>query len=122
MTASTAARLRDMTADSTERNVAMWTHLSPLLAFLVVGPLAFVPPLILWLVRKDVSAFDDDHGREVMNMSITGFIVFVVGMLTGIVMVFWVFWLVVILIATIRGAMAASAGEYFRYPMTIRLL
>ncbi len=107
---------------TTDRHWSMWTHLSVLLAFMVVGPLAAVAPLVMWLSRRDASAFIDDHGREVMNMSITGVLLFVVGLVTGIGLLVWVVWAIVTLIALIRGAVAASNGEYFRYPMTIRFL
>ena len=107
--------------DATDRHWSMWTHLSVLLAAIVMGPLVvFAPlaPLALWLYRRQSSAFIDDHGREVMNMSITGVLLFVVGLVTGIGMLAWVIWAIVALIALIRGAVAASNGEYFRYPMT----
>ena len=77
-------RLRHTELASGDRNYAVWTHLSPLLAFLVIGPFAGVLPLILWLARRDKSPFNDDHGREVVNMSITGAFLFVIGMITGI--------------------------------------
>ena len=115
-------RLQDQRLASTDRNFAMWMHVSVLLALLVVGPLAGLAPLILWLIRRESSPFLDDHGREVVNMSITGVIVLGVGMVTGIGMLVVPIWMVVALIGVIRGAVAASNGEYFRYPMTIRFL
>ncbi len=89
---------------------------------MVLGPFAGVAPLVLWLMRREESSFNDDHGREVLNMSITGVILFFIGALTGFAMVLWLIWAVIALISIIRGAMAASNGEYFRYPMTIRFL
>ena len=115
-------RLRQTELVSGDRNYAVWMHLSPLLAFLVVGPFAGVLPLILWLARRDQSPFADDHGREVVNVSITGAFLFVIGLITGIGMLVWVVWLVMTLVNLIRGATAAGSGEYFRYPMVIRFL
>ena len=106
---------------TTDRHWSMWTHLSVLLAFMV-GPFAAVAPLVMWLSRRESSAFIDDHGREVMNMSITGVLLFLVGLVTGIGLLAWVIWAIVTLIALVRGAVAASNGEYFRYPMTFRFL
>jgi len=101
----------------------MWMHLSVLLAFLVIGPFAGIAPLVLWLARRDTSPFDDDHGREVVNMSITGLILFGVAAVTaGIGMILLVPWVIVSLIGVIRGAIAANNGEYFRYPMTFRFI
>ena len=55
-------------------------------------------------------------------MSITGVLLFVLGMVTGIGLIAWLVWAIVAFIALIRGSVAASNGEYFRYPMTIRFL
>lgn len=115
-------RLQDRGLAATDRNWSMWMHLSVLLAALVAGPFAVAAPLIIWLSRRDTSAFIDDHGREVVNMAITGVILFALGMATGIGMIAWLAWAVVALVGVIRGAVAASNGEYFRYPMTIRFL
>ena len=115
-------RLRDSSVNATDRNVAMWTHLSPMLAFLVTGPLAGLAPLIIWLIRRDTSPFVDDHGREVVNMALTGTALFIAGMVTGVLLLVWVVWAIATLIAVIRGATAANNGEFFRYPMTIRFL
>ena len=118
-----SGRLRFEGLPSADRTVAMWTHLAPLIAFPFIYVLAPIAPLVLWLSRKDVSSFVDDHGREVLNMSITGLIVLLVGGLIPIIG--WcavVIWYIVAFINIIRGSVAASGGEYFRYPMTLRFL
>ena len=100
----------------------MWMHLSPLLTVVVLGPLAIVAPLVMWLIRKDTSPFSDDHGKEVVNMSITGAIV---TMLAWVPVIGWFgapIWMIVAIISVIRGSVAASNGEYFRYPLTIRFV
>ncbi len=120
---SPSGRLQDRGLNTSDRNVAMWMHMSVLLAFVVIGPLAGIAPLVLWLARRDTSPFADDHGREVVNMSITGLILSgVVAVTAGIGLVVWVPWLIFALIGTIRGAIAANNGEYFRYAMTIRFI
>ena len=116
-------RLEDRGLATRECQWSMWMHLSVLLTLLVVtAPVAIVAPLVMWLSRRESSAFIDDHGREVMNMSITGVLLFLVGLVTGIGLLAWVIWAIVTLIALVRGAVAASNGEYFRYPMTFRFL
>ena len=116
-------RLEDRGLDTSECHWSMWMHLSVLLTLLVVtAPLAIVAPLVMWLSRRNESAFNDDHGREVMNMSITGACLLALAMLTGIGFLVWIPWAIVAFIGVIRGAVAASNGEYFRYPMTIRFL
>jgi len=116
-------RLEDRGLATSECQWSMWMHLSVLLTLLVVtAPVAIVAPLVMWLSRRNESAFNDDHGREVLNMSITGACLLALAMLTGIGFLLWIPWAIVAFIGVIRGAVAASKGEYFRYPMTFRFL
>lgn len=114
-------RLRLAGLSDTDRNLAVATHLSPYGVF-IVGPLALLAPLVLWLVRKDRSAFNDDHGREIINfmISMVAWVPICVCTLIGIPFLLVV--LVIAFISPIRAAVAASRGEYFRYPMTFRFL
>ncbi len=113
-------RLRQDDVTNTERNCSVAMHLSPLVAF-VFGP-AVLAPLVLWLVRKDESAFNDDHGREMINSLLSFFLYHVVAAITIIGLLALPVLYVVGIVNVIRGAIAASRGEYFRYPMTIRFL
>ncbi len=120
---SSTPRLRDDDASGCDCNYAVCMHISPLILTVIgAGPLALLAPLVLWLVRKNLSAFDDDHGREVINFGISFFLWHVVLAITVIGLVLIpVIWIVAI-VNNIRGAIAAGRGEYFRYPMTIRFL
>lgn len=111
-------RLRIDGLSETDRNFAVAMHLSPL-AFLIIGPFAFAAPLVLWLIRKDESAFNDDHGRESVNFLITYLLFGTALCWTFIVPTVLV---IVGVVAMIRGALASTRGEFFRYPMTIRFL
>jgi uncharacterized Tic20 family protein len=120
-----APRLRDSSLSDTDRNFGIALHLTPF-----AGAIFFLfvfTPAVLWLIRKDQSAFVDDHGREVLNMQLSAIvfsiILAVAGFLTvGLGWLALAVWHIVIIIAQIRGAIAASNGEYFRYPMIIRFL
>lgn len=101
-------------------------HLAPLMAVPVagtgIGLVAVILPLILWLVRRDESVFHDDHGREVINFCLSFLIWNVLLMVTLVgIMLIPLLWLVA-LVNLIRGAVAAGQGEYFRYPITFRVL
>jgi uncharacterized Tic20 family protein len=122
MEQTATGRLRDTGVSATDRNTAMWLHLTPAMGFFILGPLAIGIPLFIWLAKKDASSFVDDHGREVLNMSITGAILFVISAMTVLLMPLWLIWAIVALIGVIRGATAASDGAFFRYPMTIRFM
>ncbi len=119
---SRRGRVRQQGLADTERNFAIASHLS-LLAVVCLGPLVIALPLIIWLARKDQSDFNNDHGREVTNVALTGLLACFA--LAWVPILGWsalAIWCVVIFINLIRGAVAAGNGEYFRYPMTIRLL
>ncbi len=116
-------RLRQPGLSDADRNFAVAIHLSPLAT--AVFPLFIATPLVLWLIRKNESAFDDDHGREVLNLLVSCVIVIPTLMAmsfftAGLAVVALVIWSIVIFIGMIRGAVAASNGEYFRYPMIFR--
>ena len=115
-----AWRLRERTVGDTDRNFGMAIHLSPLAGFMF-GP-AVIAPLVLWLVRRDKSAFVDDHGREMVNGLISFTLYHVVAAITVIGLVALPVLYVLSIINVIRAAVAAGRGEYFRYPMTIRFL
>jgi len=119
-----AGPLADATLTQSERTWAMLIHLSGYAGY-VLGPPAIFLTLILWLSKRDASGFIDDHGREAMNYSISiwlysiiaSVLIFVfIGCL--ILPVLLVFDLIIVLVAAVR----ASNGDYFRYPITIRLI
>ncbi len=128
-------RLVDHEASTSERQYAMWMHLS-LLGYLVLPFVIFVAPLVMWLTKKEDSPFIDDHGRETLNFHITlmiySFTLPIVGaivglLLCGVGLIFTIpiaIFLPYILgiVGMIYASTAAHRGEYYRYPMTIRFL
>ncbi len=117
MSMAPKGRLRYEGLSDTDRNFGVAIHLTAF-ACVIFGPLIFTP-LVLWFIRKDKSAFVDDHGREVINFGISYFIY--------TLLLFWTILIplalsIVAIVSLIRGAVAASNGEYFRYPLAIRFL
>ncbi|MHC4413808.1 MAG: DUF4870 domain-containing protein [Planctomycetota bacterium] len=113
-------RIADLEAGSGERTYAIFNHL----VFLLL-PIPVLPQLVMWLIRKQDSAFLDDHGREAVNFQITLVLVSAVAGLfviigIGLLVLFVLPWYGIV--CTIIAAIAAGRGEYFRYPMTIRLI
>lgn len=107
-----------------EKQMAMFCHF---LAFagLVVPFGAIIGPLVLWLIKKDQSAYIDYHGKEAINFNITMTIVAVIcGILimavVGILLLplALMLWLVFIIVAGIK----ANDGERYRYPFSLRLI
>jgi len=113
-------RVRGVGLSDSERHMSVAMHLSPF-AGLFFQP-AVLTPLVLWILSKDKSAFNDDHGREIVNFGISFTLLHVILALTVIGVIFMpVLWIVAI-VGLIRGAAAASRGELFRYPLTWRFL
>ena len=126
-------RLHDPHAERPERTYAMWIHLGALISWVLAagsqGIGFWIPILVvvvMWTVRKKDSPFIDDHGREALNFQISmvlmGILAVVVGLLLcGVGVVITVPAVVVLgVVGTIMGAVAASKGQYFRYPATFR--
>ncbi len=127
--------LHDPDATPPERTYAMWIHIAALIAWVLAVPssgLSFWVPIvvaaIMWTVRKQDSPFIDDHGREALNFQISlvvmAILVVLLGFPTcGVAWFVGVPALVILgIVGTIMGAVAASKGEYFRYPATFRFL
>jgi uncharacterized Tic20 family protein len=111
---------------SEDKTWAMLCHVSGLAGYLGVVPFAsIIGPLIVWLLKKDASAFVDEHGKESLNFQITMSIAYAIIILLCFVLIgflllpFWGLWLIVLVIV---AAIKASNGEHFRYPLTIRFV
>ena len=103
-----------------DRNYALAIHLSPLSAMLF-GP-AILMPIVLWLLRKSESPFVDDHGRESVNAVLSFLLYNVLAIITLVGVILLPVLYIVAIVSLVRGAVAASRGDFFRYPMTIRFL
>lgn len=110
-----------------ERSHAMWTQLTLVLALApgVGHLLAIGSTLVLWLMKRDQSAFVDDHGREVLNFQIS-FLIYALLCFPLILIVIGIPIIIVLyivsVVALVRGAGAAHRGELFRYPMCLRFV
>ena len=111
---------------SDERMWAMFTHLSALVGIVVgAGFIGWLGPLIIFLVFKDRSAFVAQHGRTTLNFQITMLIANVVAFLLWFVLVGFLITAaiyVVVIVCSIIATVAASRGERYEYPLTIRFL
>jgi uncharacterized Tic20 family protein len=107
-----------------ERSWEVLCHLAPMAGYLI--PFGWVlGPLVVWLLKKAEYPSVDLHGREVMNFMISWMIYLLIS--SVLCLVFIGFILVGILVVggvvlSIIGAIKASNGELYRYPLTIRLL
>lgn len=106
-----------------ERTYGVFLHLS--LAAVMAG-IPVVVALVMWLLKREKSAFVDDHGKEALNFQISLVLYNLAGIVLmpvcGIGVVLIVAACVLGIVGVIMGAVAASNGRLFRYPACIRLV
>ncbi|MDI1290124.1 MAG: DUF4870 domain-containing protein [bacterium] len=107
-----------------ERTYAVFTHLS--LGAVMVIAVPVVVPLVMWLLKREKSAFVDDHGKEAVNFQISLVLYNLAGLvllpICGVGAVVMVAAVVLGIVGAIMGAVAASNGVLFRYPACIRFV
>jgi uncharacterized Tic20 family protein len=109
-------------------NIRTWcafTHASALFGVFLHFPGHLLPPLVLWLIKRDESPELDAHGKEAVNFQISMLIYNAIAAVFCLVLVgffflavLWVLNAIFVIIAAIK----ASDGEFYRYPMTIRFI
>ncbi len=108
-----------------ERTWGMIAHLSAFAVFLFPLGGNILAPLIVWLARRDTSAFVDAEAKEALNFNISvslGWLAcalltfFLVGIPLGVIL--FLCWVVMTIVAGIR----ASEGIGYRYPISLRLV
>jgi len=105
----------DPMSPASEKNWAIASHLLAI-------PFEFFAPLIGYLVLNGKGPFISHHVRESLNFGITMLLAVFV-LLISIIgwLLLWVpplIWIVLRIVAAYK----ASRGEYYRYPLTIRIV
>jgi uncharacterized protein len=128
MNQSQSGRAIDDQAGESERTYALFIHLVGLLSMMewVTSFASLIGVGVMWLIRRHDSPFLDDHGKEALNFQISLIVWFVIGIvLTPIgvgILILLIGLPVLRLVGCIRGALAASRGEFYRYPMCFRFI
>lgn len=100
-----------------EPTMGLAAHLGGLLT-------GFLAPLVVYLVKQD-SPYVRHHATEALNFQLTLLIAWFVSailmfVLVGFVLIFAVG--IVSIVLSIRAAVAANRGEWYRYPINIRMV
>jgi uncharacterized protein len=100
-------------------------HVAALAGYIGVPFGNIIGPLVIWAIKRAEIPAVDAHGKEAMNFQIS---MTIYAIISGILVfvVIGIFLLVILglagLILTIIGAVKASNGELYRYPLTMRLI
>lgn len=121
--AAAAAPATAQTKD--DRTWGMLCHLAAFAGFFTGGIGNIVGPLVVWLIKKDESAYVDVNGKESLNFQITVMIALVVSvplMFVGIGILTFFAALIIDVVFVIIAAIKTNEGTAYRYPMNIRFI
>jgi uncharacterized Tic20 family protein len=102
-----------------ERTWAIVGHLVPL-----VG-LGFIAPLVIWLVFRGRGPYLENQAKESLNFQLTLLIAYIVGGVLSVIGIGLIILLAAWIVSLVFGIMAAvavSKYEWYRYPMSIRMV
>ena len=110
--------------DTGEKNLGLLCQLLALCAFII--PFGNVlGPLVIWLIKRTDSPYLDELGKEAVNFNISWLIYGIIAglsifVLIGIILApaVLIAWLILVII----GAIKASEGKIYRFPLTIRFI
>lgn len=108
-------------ATESERSAAMWTHIGALF-------IGWLMPLIMFMMKKDESAFVREHARQSLNSQIMSAIIAYGIILISLPLMFIIIGMFTIFLAPIVpiiyaifeiiSAIRANKGEGYKHPMT----
>lgn len=105
-------------SQSDDNTMAMLAHLLAIFT-------GFIGPLVIFLIKKDESPYVRHHAAESLNFQLT---VFVAAIACSVLILFLIGFLLLpviiigALILEIVASVAANKGEWYRYPLNIRIV
>jgi uncharacterized protein len=101
-----------------DKNIATVTHLGGTI-------FSFIPSLIVWILKKEDSAYIGEQAREALNFQITILIAWIACSVLAWVLIGFalmpILWILNIVFCII-AAISTSKGETYRYPFCLRLI
>ena len=105
-----------------ERTLAALSHLSGLAGYLIPGA-GVIVPIIIWIVKSD-SPVVSSIAKQALLLNFIVFalialsaILWITVLLIPLVVLFWIALGLVAIVLPIVGAIRASEGRYYRYPV-----
>ena len=112
------------TPSKDERTWAMLCHFSTYIGF--IFPFGnIIVPLIIWLSKREDLPLVEDQGREVLNFQISMTIYFIISGILCIILIgipILIGLIIFDFIITIVAAISANDGQYYRYPINLKLI
>ncbi len=111
-------RGEQVTTSSDERLLAMLIYVTSFFT-------TIIGPIIIWLIKREESAFIDYHGKEYLNFVISYFIYGIVAAISMVILIGFLLAPIVGIAAfvfTIIAAVKAYNGEMYRIPLIFRLI
>ena len=108
-----------------ERTWAMLCHFSSFTGFIFPLGGNILAPLIIWLIKKEELPFVDDQGKGVLNFQISMTIYFIISGLLCIILVgipIIIGLMIFNFIITIIAAISTNDGQFYQYPINLRLI
>ena len=117
-------------ASGDDRTLAVLAHLSPIIALVITaGWLSWVGPLIVWLIWRERGGLVRTAAATSFNFNVTIWVAIVVGwiciftvILIPVGILLFLVPGILQLVFSILGAVRASRGEAFKYPLQIPIL
>ncbi|GLQ97135.1 DUF4870 domain-containing protein [Dyella mobilis] len=115
-----AAPPSEPVVSSNDRNLAMLTHLSGFVLYVIM-------PLVVWLMHKDrpEKSYLTGEAKEALNFQITMLIAWVVSGILQVILIGFllmaIVWVANLIFCVIAAAKVSADGHY-RYPFTLRLV
>mgnify|MGYP001425957616 CR=1 FL=1 len=112
------------TPSKSERDWALFAHLSALLVYMTaIG--GVLVPFVIWLMKRDEMPFAATQAKEALNFQITVYLTAIAfGLLCFVLIGFPLLAALVVMhiVLTIIATMKASEGIAYRYPFNLRLI
>ena len=109
-----------------DHDTGLWAMALHLSQFANLAPLAgIIVPIVIWQLKKSEMPALDAHGRNVINWVISAYIYAFVGFLLLFVLIgipFLSLLAILCVVFPVIGAIKASNGEVWKYPLAIPFL
>ena len=108
------------TPNSDDRLVAILSHI-----LAIIPGIGILGPLVIYLLKKDESAFVAANAKESLNFQITVILLYLISFILMVILIgFFMAWIIGILntVLVIIATIKASENKIYRYPFNMRLI